>query len=44
MSSNTAQDGVLGTMLRVKYKSTGTYAGGTTLQIEATGTPLLRAR
>ena len=34
MTSNTAQDGVLGPQLRVKYQSTGTYAGGTTLQID----------
>ena len=34
MSSNTAQDGVLGSRFRVKYQSTGTYAGGTTLQVD----------
>jgi hypothetical protein len=34
MSSNTAQDGVLGSRFRVKYQSSGTYAGGTTLQVD----------
>jgi hypothetical protein len=44
IANNTSKDGILCSFLRVKYTSTGTYAGGTTLQIEATGTPLLRAR
>jgi hypothetical protein len=34
LSANTAQDGLLGGLLRVKYASTGTYAGGTTLKID----------
>lgn len=33
MTANTAQDGVLGPQFRVKYQSSGTYAG-TTLQID----------
>src|SRR5215469_3518469 len=34
MSNNTAQDGILGPYVRVKYKSSGTYAGGSTLQVD----------
>lgn len=34
MTANTAQDGVLGPKFRVKYQSTGTYAGGTTIEID----------
>lgn len=34
MTANTAQDGVLGSQFRVKYQSSGTYAGGTILQID----------
>lgn len=34
MTANTAQDGVLGPRFRVKKASTGTYAGGTTLNID----------
>ena len=34
MSSNTAQDGLLGPYVRVKYQSSGTYAGGTTVQVD----------
>lgn len=34
MTANTAQDGVLGPLFRVKYQSTGTYAGGTTLRLD----------
>ena len=37
LASNTAVDGVLGPRFRVKYKSSGTYAGGTTLRIDAQG-------
>jgi hypothetical protein len=39
LAANTAKDGVLGTQYRVKYSSTGTYAGNTTLNvdIETTG-------
>jgi hypothetical protein len=33
MSSNTSQDGIIGSLLRVKYKSSGTYAGGTNLSV-----------
>lgn len=36
LSANTAVDGILGSQLRVKYASTGTYAGATSLQIDAT--------
>jgi len=34
MSSNTAQDGLLGPYIRVKYQSSGTYAGSTTIQVD----------
>lgn len=34
LSSNTAQDGVLGPMYRVKYVTTGTYAGNTSLAVD----------
>lgn len=34
MTANTALDGVLGSRFRVKYASTGTYAGGTTLAVD----------
>ncbi len=37
MAANTAQDGIIGPLWRVKYKSSGTYAGGTTLQIDVAG-------
>lgn len=33
LASNTAKDGIIGNQIRVKYKSTGTYAGGTTLTV-----------
>ncbi len=35
LSANTAVDGILGSSLRVKYKSAGTYAGSSTLAIYA---------
>lgn len=35
LTANTAVDGVLGTQYAVKYVTTGTYAGGTTLRIDA---------
>lgn len=34
MASNTAQDGLLGPFIRVKYQSAGTYAGSTTVQVD----------
>lgn len=34
LSANTAKDGVIGSMWRVKYTTVGTYAGGTTLRID----------
>ena len=34
LAANTAKDGIVGPHLRVKYTSSGTYAGGTTLQID----------
>jgi len=34
LAANTAKDGVLGNMLRVKLASVGTYAGGTTLSLD----------
>lgn len=36
LASNTAVDGLFGTKWRVKYTTVGTYAGGTTLAIDAT--------
>ena len=36
LTANTAKDGIIGPLLRVKYTSTGTYAGSTTLRIDAT--------
>jgi hypothetical protein len=35
ISANTAQDGLIGPRIRLKYTSSGTYAGGTTLQVDA---------
>lgn len=35
LSANTSKDGVLGSMIRVKYTTVGTYAGGTKLSIDA---------
>jgi hypothetical protein len=35
LSANTAVDGILGNRWRVKYSSSGTYAGGTSLTIDA---------
>lgn len=35
MSDNTAQDGVLGSALRAKITTTGTYAGSTALSVRA---------
>lgn len=40
MTSNTAQDGVLGPQFRVKYQSSGTYAGGTTVRVDVTSVDL----
>jgi hypothetical protein len=37
LASNTAIDGILGPIYRVKYVSTGTYVGATTLQIDIQG-------
>lgn len=34
LASNTAVDGLLGPQVRVKYKSTGTYGGASTLSID----------
>ena len=35
LAANTAKDGLLGTHWRVKYTTTGTYAGGTILRVDA---------
>jgi hypothetical protein len=35
LASNTAKDGTFGNYWRVKYVTTGTYAGGTTLRVDA---------
>lgn len=40
LAANTAVDGILGGKLRIKYVSTGTYAGGTTLSIDVQTTRL----
>jgi len=34
LGANTVLDGIMGPYLRVKYQSTGTYAGGTTLRVD----------
>lgn len=34
LASNTSVDGIIGVLLRVKWTSVGTYAGGTTLAID----------
>ena len=35
LTANTAKDGILGNLLRVKYTTVGTYAGNTTLKVDA---------
>jgi hypothetical protein len=35
LAPNTAIDGLLGSQFRLKYKSSGTYAGGTSLTVDA---------
>jgi hypothetical protein len=35
MTANTALSGVYGTLFRIKYQTTGTFAGGTSLRIDA---------
>jgi hypothetical protein len=35
LSANTAKDGIFGPQWRIKYSSVGTYAGGTSLRIDA---------
>jgi hypothetical protein len=35
LTANTAKDGVLGQLWRVKYTTVGTYAGGTILRVDA---------
>lgn len=40
LAANTAKDGVLGTAYRLKYTTTGTYAGGTVMAIDINGVPL----
>lgn len=37
LANNTSVDGFIGSLLRVKYKSSGIYAGGSTLTIDAAG-------
>lgn len=34
LAANTAKDGLLGPLWRVKYTTVGTYAGGTTLRVD----------
>jgi hypothetical protein len=38
IAANTAKDGVIGNLLRVKWVTVGTYAGGTVLRVDAIGT------
>jgi hypothetical protein len=40
MTANTALSGVFGTLWRVKFQTTGVFAGGTTLRIDAIGNGL----
>ena len=40
MAANTAQDSLIGSQIRVKYGSSGTYAGGTTIEIDVISTRL----
>lgn len=40
LSANTFQDGLIGSQLRVKYTTTGTYSGGTTLSVDAVTGPM----
>jgi len=35
LADNTSQEGLIGDQLRVKFTSTGTYAGGTTIRVDA---------
>jgi hypothetical protein len=35
LAANTANDGTIGQLWRVKYSSSGTYAGSTTLRVDA---------
>jgi len=35
LTANTSKDGVVGGLWRVKYTTVGTYAGGTTLRVDA---------
>lgn len=35
LSANTSKDGILGTQFRVKYATTGTYGGASSLNIDA---------
>jgi len=39
LAANTEKDGTLGPLLRVKGTTTGTYAGGTTMEIDICGEP-----
>lgn len=41
LTANTSKDGVLGSRIRVKYTVTGTYAGGTTLSVDAQSRSLI---
>jgi hypothetical protein len=41
LASNTAVDGLIGSSLRIKYTTVGTYAGGTTLKIDVSTVRLI---
>lgn len=41
LAANTAKDGILGTLIRVKDTTTGTYAGGTTLSVDVSSSSRL---
>lgn len=38
LSANTSLDGIIGSLLRVKYTTVGTYAGSTTLKVDVQST------
>lgn len=40
IANDTAKDGIIGTQIRVKYKSAGTYGGSTTIAVYATSSDL----
>ncbi len=43
LAANTTKDGILGSLFRCKYTTVGTYAGGTTLRVDAIANGLTAA-